>query len=311
MLPFHNSSKLRYGALRLLLLSPLLLLGGCSLKQMPVLSPDGPVASTERDLLFVAVGLTLIVVIPVFVMAAWFTWHYRASNTCARYEPEWSYSAGIDAVIWSVPIAIVAVLGAMVFIYSQQLDPYKPIASTKPPLRIEAISLDWKWVFIYPKLHIATVNELVVPTGRPVSMKLTSDTVMDSLYIPGLVGQIYTMAGMQTRLHMLVKKSGSFIGRNTNFSGRDFADQHFAVRAVPAAGFRTWLAKVKRSPQTLGAATYAQLERPGTSGALIYSKVEPNLFYKVITKYSPSVARRLKKRRGEPATLSPKKPRTS
>lgn len=276
-----------------------------------MLSPDGPIASMERDLLFVGVGLMLIVVIPVFVMAAWFGWHYRASNSKARYEPEWSYSAGIDAVIWLVPIVIVAVLSMMVFIYSQRLDPYKPIASTKSPLHVEAISLDWKWVFIYPKQHIATVNELVIPTGTPVSMKLTSDTVMDSLYIPGLVGQIYTMAGMQTQLHMLAKKPGSFIGRNTNYSGRDFADQHFAVQAMPGAGFRAWLTKARQSPQTLGAATYARLERPGTSGAVTYSAVEPNLFYKVIAKYSPSVAQRVRKRRGKPPTLPAKKPLTS
>jgi len=308
---FRNSRNLRHAALRLLILSPLLLLGGCSLKQVPVLSPDGPIASMERDLLFVGVGLMLIVVIPVFVMAAWFGWHYRASNSKARYEPEWSYSAGIDAVIWLVPIVIVAVLSMMVFIYSQRLDPYKPIASTKSPLHVEAISLDWKWVFIYPKQHIATVNELVIPTGTPVSMKLTSDTVMDSLYIPGLVGQIYTMAGMQTQLHMLAKKPGSFIGRNTNYSGRDFADQHFAVQAMPGAGFRAWLTKARQSPQTLGAATYARLERPGTSGAVTYSAVEPNLFYKVIAKYSPSVAQRVRKRRGKPPTLPAKKPLTS
>lgn len=296
----------RHVLLRLPFLSPLVLLGGCSLRQIPVLSPDGPIALTERDLLLTAVGLMLIVVIPVFVMAAWFTWHYRASNTRARYEPEWSYSIGIDAVIWLVPVAIVAVLSAMVFIYSQRLDPYRPIESNKPPLRVEAISLDWKWVFIYPKQHIATVNELVIPTGTPVNMKLTSDTVMDSLYIPGLVGQVYTMAGMQTRLHMLAKKPGSFIGRNTNFSGRDFADQRFSVRALPAASFRTWIAKVKHSPKTLDAAAYARLERPGTSGAVIYAAVEPNLFFKIIAKYSPSVAKRIKKQSGEPSALPPK-----
>ncbi|MEJ2377629.1 MAG: cytochrome ubiquinol oxidase subunit II, partial [Pseudolabrys sp.] len=179
------------------------------------------------------------------------------------------------------------------------------------PLDVEAISLDWKWVFIYPKQHIATVNELVIPTGRPVSMKLTSDTVMDSLYIPGLVGQIYTMAGMQTRLHMLADKPSHFIGRNTNFSGRDFADQHFAVKALPPARFRAWIAQVKHSPKTLGAAAYARLEQPGTTGAATYSAVEPNLFYKVIAKYSPSIAKRVEKQRGKQPTLPPKKPLAS
>ncbi|MEJ2378998.1 MAG: cytochrome ubiquinol oxidase subunit II, partial [Pseudolabrys sp.] len=166
------NKKLRRAALSLLVISPLLLLSGCSLRQVPVLYTGGPIAATERDLLFVAIGLMLIVVVPVFVMAAYFTWHYRATNTGARYMPEWASSLWIEAVMWLVPIAIVGVLSAMVFTYSQKLDPYRPIASNKPPLDVEAISLDWKWVFIYPKQHIATVNELVIPTGRPVSMKL-------------------------------------------------------------------------------------------------------------------------------------------
>ena len=316
-----KNKKLRRAALHLLLFSPLLLLSGCSMQQMPVLYTNGPIAATERDLLFVAIGLMLIVVVPVFVMAAYFTWHYRASNTSARYMPEWTSSIPVEAVMWLVPIAIVGALSAMVYIYSQQLDPYRPIASNRPPLDVEAISLDWKWVFIYPKQHIATVNDLVIPTGRPVSMKLTSDTVMNSLYIPGLVGQIYTMAGMRTRLNMLADKPGHFIGRNTNFSGRDFADQQFAVKALPAASFRAWIAQAKRSPKTLGAAAYARLEQPGTAGAAIYSAVEPNLFYKVIAKYSPSVAKRFKKQsvvrrvekkqRGKSAALTSKKPSAS
>jgi cytochrome o ubiquinol oxidase subunit II len=304
-------------ALRTVFIGSLLLLSGCNLRNAPVLSADGPIAGTERDLLFVAVGLMLIVVVPVFVMAAYFAWHYRASNTRARYMPEWSSSIAIEMVMWLVPIAIVGVLSAMVYIYSHRLDPYRPLASNKPPLRVEAISLDWKWVFIYPKQHIATVNELIVPTGRPVRMKLTSDTVMNSFYIPGLVGQIYTMAGMQTRLNMLAHKPAHFIGRNTNFSGRDFADQHFAVKAVSAAGFRAWIARAKRSQKALGAAAYARLERPGTHSAVTYSTVEPNLFYKVIAKYSPSAAKRAEhtpspakpvgKQNGEPRTSPPKK----
>ncbi|MEJ2625126.1 MAG: ubiquinol oxidase subunit II [Pseudolabrys sp.] len=294
--------------LTIFFIGALLTLGGCSSNRFPVLFPGGPVAGTERDLLFIAVALMLIVIVPVFVMVAYFTWHYRASNTRARYMPEWASSMRVEAVMWLVPMAIVGVLSWMVFVYSHTLDPYRPIASKTPPLHVEAISLDWKWVFIYPKQHIATVNELVIPTGRPVSMKLTSDTVMNSFYIPGLVGQIYTMAGMQTRLNMLADKPAHFIGRNTNFSGRDFADQRFAVKAVPAAGFRAWVAQVKKSPKALDAATYGRLVRPGTSDAVTYSAVEPNLFYKVIAKYSPSMMKRIKKNwPADSAALPPKK----
>ena len=284
---------LRYIVQRLILLSPLFLLGGCSLKHFPVLSPDGPIASTERDLLIIAFGLMLIVVIPVFVMAGWFAWHYRASNRKARYEPEWSYSAGIDAVVWLVPTAIVVVLGVLVWTYTHQLDPYKPLASAKPPLPIEAISLDWKWLFIYPQQHIAVVNELVIPSGRPISLKLTSDTVMDAFYVPGLAGQIYTMAGMQTRLHMLANAPAQFTGRNTQYSGSGFADQHFVVRAVGATAFEAWTKRVKGSPKILNAATYARIEEPKTKVPVTYySAVEPNLFDKVMAKYTSGKAPR-------------------
>ena len=292
MSPSKNK-KLRRVALRLLLFSPLLLLSSCSLQQVPVLHTDGPIAATERDLLLGAAALMLIVVIPVFVMVAWFAWHYRASNTSARYMPEWGFSAKIEAAVWLVPTAIVLILGVMVWIYTDQLDPYKTLAiKGDPPLQVEAISLDWKWLFIYPKQHIATVNELVIPTKRPISFKLTSDTVMNSLYIPGLVGQIYTMAGMRTRLNMLADAPGHFTGLNTQYSGTGFSDQHFAVRAVPTARFSAWIKKVKRTPKRLDAAAYARLEKPTSDVPVtLYSAVEPDLFSKVIAKYVGPPAR--------------------
>jgi len=235
----------------------------------------------------VAVGLMLIVVIPVFVMAGWFAWHYRASNRKARYEPEWTYSAGIDAVVWLVPTAIVIVLSVLVWTYTNRLDPYKPLASAKPALPIEAISLDWKWLFIYPQQHVAIVNQLIIPSGRPISLRLTSDTVMNAFYVPGLAGQIYTMAGMQTRLHMLADAPARFTGRNTQYSGSGFAGQHFVVRAIGEAAFDAWIKRVERSPKILNAAAYVRLEKPKTNAPVTYySAVEPNLFDKVIAKYA-------------------------
>lgn len=271
---------------KVLFIGSLLFLSGCSLNKVPVLRTDGPIAGTERDLMIAAAGLMLIVVIPVFVMAGWFAWHYRASNTSARYMPDWDFSAPLEAAAWLVPTVIVAILGVVVWIYTAKLDPYKPLAAKANPLEIEAISLDWKWVFIYPKQHIATVNELVVPTKRPVSFKLTSDTVMTSFYIPSLVGQIYAMAGMRTRLNMLADAPGHFTGLNTQFSGAGFSDQHFAVRAVPAGDFAAWVDKARHAPKTLSAATYAQIEKPSSNvPATLYSAVEPDLFRKVIVKY--------------------------
>lgn len=286
-----KNKKLRRAALSLLLFSPLLLLSGCTLQQVPVLHTDGPIAATERDLLLGAAAIMLIVVIPVFVMTAWFAWHYRASNTAARYMPDWSFSGKIEAAVWLVPTTIVVILGGMVWVYSARLDPYKPLSAKGEPLQVEAISLDWKWLFIYPKQHVAALNELVIPSGKPISVKLTSDTVMNSLYIPGLVGQIYAMAGMQTRLNMLADAPAHFIGRNTQFSGTGFADQHFAVRAVRPARFAAWIKKVEHAPKQLNAAAYGRLEKPSENVPVtLYSAVEPDLFSKVIAKYNGAPA---------------------
>ena len=292
MMSLLKNNKLRRTALRLLFLGLPLLLSGCSMQQAPVLHTDGPIAGTERDLLLFAAGIMLIVVIPVFVMAAWFVWHYRASNTSARYMPDWSFSAPIEAAVWLVPTAIVAVLGAMVWIYTGRLDPYRTLAlKGDPPLQVEAISLDWKWLFIYPKQHIATVNELVVPSRNPVSIKLTSDTVMNSFYIPGLVGQIYTMAGMRTRLNMLADAPGHFTGLNTMYSGAGFSDQHFAVRVVAPRRFVAWVKKARHAPDRLAAAAYARLEKPSQNNPVtLYSAVEPHLFQSVIAKYQGAPA---------------------
>lgn len=282
-----NNSRHQYSLARLFLLSPALFLGGCSAKNVPVLFPGGPVAATERDLLFTAAALMLIVVVPVFVMAAAFAIRYRASNRNARYTPDWSYSERIDVVVWLVPFAIIVVLAWLVWVYTHRLDPYKRLAAGTPPLQVEVVSLDWKWLFIYPRQDIATVNELVLPQGRQISLRLTSDTVMNSFYVPALAGQIFTMAGMQTRLHLIANVPGRYRGRNTQYSGRGFAKQHFAVRVLPKAGFDAWLKMARQAPNKLDAATYKKLEKPTAEVPVTrYSAVEPHLFAKIIEKYT-------------------------
>ena len=186
-----------------------LLASGCDLRHAPILDPKGPIALAERDLLFTAVVLMLIVIIPVFVMTFLFAWRYRSSNGKARYTPDWSYSARIDAVIWLVPALIVIALGVLVWSNTHKLDPYRPIDSAVPPLEVEVVAQDWKWLFIYPEQEIAVVNQLVFPSQRPLSLKITSDTVMNSFFIPALGGQIYAMAGMQTRLQLLADAPGA------------------------------------------------------------------------------------------------------
>ncbi len=264
-----------------------LLNSGCGLRHAPILDPKGPIALAERDLLFTAVVLMLIVIIPVFVMAFLFAWRYRSSNSKARYTPDWSYSARVDAVIWLVPALIVVSLGVLLWSNTHKLDPYKRIDSTVPPLGIEVVAQDWKWLFIYPGQEIAVVNQMVFPSRTPLSLKITSDTVMNSFFIPALGGQIYAMAGMQTRLHLLADAPGRFTGRNTQYSGAGFADQHFEAIAASPEDFDAWLAKVKQSPGKLDAAAYRALAAPSRAHPVTYySAVEPNLFETIIEKYT-------------------------
>ncbi len=268
-----------------------LLSSGCGLSDAPLLDPKGPIALAERDLLFTAVALMLIVIIPVFVLAFWFTWRYRASNSKARYDPDWSYSARIDAVIWLIPALIVVALGVLVWINTHKLDPFKPLASAVPPLEVEVVAQDWKWLFIYPAQEIAVVNQLVFPSQTPLSLKITSDTVMNSFFIPALGGQIFAMAGMETRLNLLADAPGRFVGQNTQYSGSGFSDQHFEAIAASQEDFDAWVAKVKQSPDRLDAATYGTLDLPSSKHPVTYySAVERNLFHKIIARYSRSQA---------------------
>src|SRR4030042_6957639 len=213
------------------LLSPgaVTFLGGCS--TIVLFDPKGPIGEEQRFVIIAAIALMLIVVIPVFIMAFWFPVKYRASNTESTYMPKWMHSAKIDFFMWGVPIAIVTVLAILAWTSTHSLDPYKPIHSAEKPINIEAVSLDWKWLFIYPDQNIATANQITFPVNVPVSFKLTSDTVMTSFFIPQLGSQIYTMAGMQTRLHLLAAQPGTYAGQNNPLSGRGYSDIHFQAQA--------------------------------------------------------------------------------
>lgn len=270
-------------------LSPItfLFLGGCSITKFPLLDPAGPVGQHELRLIIIAFLLMLIPVIPVIVMTLWFARHYRASNDKATYTPKWGHSNKIEAVVWTVPILIVGGLAILTWITTHNLDPYKPIDTQVKPVRIEAISLNWKWLFIYPDQHVASVNEIVIPTGVPISFKITSDTVMTSLWIPRLGTQIYAMAGMKTHLHLMASKAGTYTGWNSQLSGEGFAGMEFKTIATSKKAYEAWLSKVRQSPNMLNAATYKQLEKPSRNNPVVfYSTVQPNdLFATVINKY--------------------------
>jgi cytochrome o ubiquinol oxidase subunit 2 len=259
-------------------------LDGCS--YMLLLEPKGPIGEAERFLIIMAFVLMLIVVIPVFVMVFWFSRRYRASNTKAAYAPKWDYSARLDWIVWLVPIAIVLVLAYLTWTRTFQLDPYKPIDSHVKPVRIEIVSLDWNWLFIYPDHNIAVVNQLVFPTKIPLSFRLTSDTVMTSFFIPQLGSQMYAMAGMQTRLHLMAAEPGTYAGQNQEFSGRGYADMHFNAIAVSREQFETWVWQAKQSPDKLDQARYEKLREPSVSHPMVYfSWVKPHLFDSILAKY--------------------------
>jgi cytochrome o ubiquinol oxidase subunit 2 len=266
-----------------------LALSGCGLAEAPVLAPKGPVTLIERNLLFDAFGLMLIVVIPVFLMAAVFVWFYRPASKHDVYQPDWGYSVWMDALVWLVPAAIVIAVGSMVWESTHKLDPYRPIDTGKQPLEVQAVAQDWKWLFLYPEQNIAVVNELVFPSGRPLSLRITSDTVMNSFLIPALGSQIYAMAGMATRLHLLADQPGEFRGRNMQFSGSGFANQHFEARAVSDQDFAAWVAKARQSEAKLDAAAYEQLAKPSQLHPVTYyGSFEPDLFARIIAKYAPA-----------------------
>ncbi|WP_324352756.1 ubiquinol oxidase subunit II [Methyloceanibacter sp.] len=267
--------------------SAAVLCGGCSVLDGPVLSPSGPISLAQRDLLFKAVAIMMIVIVPVFVMAAIFARRYRGTNRKARYTPNFDFYWPLEVVVWGVPAAIIVWLSLHLWHYTYQLDPYKEIDPGVKPLQVQAIAQDWKWLFVYPEQNIAVVNELAMPVNTPVSIAITSDTAMNSLVIPALGGQIYAMAGMQTRLNLLADKTGTFWGRNVQYSGRGFADQQFQTLAQPKADFDAWVEKVKQSAKALDAAAYEALAKPSQKVPVTYfSGVEPGLFDKIIAKYS-------------------------
>jgi cytochrome o ubiquinol oxidase subunit 2 len=259
-------------------------LQGCS--QVLLFDPKGPIGAAERYVIIAAFLLMLIVVIPVAVMTLWFPWKYRASNLKATYAPNWSRSGWIEAVVWIVPAIIVTLLGILVWTHTFRLDPYKPLQTGVAPIRIQAVSLDWKWLFIYPDQDMAVVDQMVFPTNVPLDFRITSDTVMTSFFIPQLGSQIYAMAGMQTRLHLMADTPGTYAGQNQQFSGRGYADMNFNAVATSREAFDAWVRKVKQSPDRLDPARYADMQKPAIGYHPEYfSAVEPGLFELILQKY--------------------------
>ena len=213
----------------------------------------------------------LIIIVPVMILTMFFAWHYRHSNAVARYEPDWDHSTQLELVIWGAPLLIIICLGALTWMGTHLLDPYRSInriadgqvvAPNTTPLEVQVVALDWKWLFIYPQYGIATVNELAAPVDRPIAFQITASSVMNSFYIPALAGQIYAMPGMETKLHAVINKAGLYQGFSANYSGAGFSGMHFAFHAFDADAFDTWVSKIKTSGGELSRQRYLELERP-------------------------------------------------
>jgi cytochrome o ubiquinol oxidase subunit 2 len=251
-------------------------LGGCA---EGILDPQGPVAAAERQILFNSLAIMLAIVIPTIIAILAVGFWFSASNSRARYLPHFDHSGLLEVLVWSIPAMTVILVGGVAWLGAHELDPRKALGSTVKPVTVQVVSLDWKWLFIYRDEGIASVNHLTIPAGRPVSLELTSVGVMNSFFVPQLGGQIYTMAGMLTRLQLQADQAGTFRGMSAQFSGDGFADMRFNVDAVEGGKFAEWVASVRSAGPELDAKAYARLAKPSAAIApFTYRAVGPGLF---------------------------------
>ncbi|GEN24754.1 ubiquinol oxidase subunit 2 [Halomonas cupida] len=282
----RRNPYLRALGLVLMLALPLVL-AGCS---SALLDPKGEIGQEQRTLILTAFGLMQIVVVPVIVLTLAFAWRYRKGNKDATYAPDWHHSTKIEAVVWFIPCVIIVFLALLTWYTSHSLDPHKPLEAEEgqnEPMVIEAVSLDWKWLFIYPEQGIATVNELAFPEDTPVRFRVTSGSVMNSFFIPQLGSQIYAMAGMDNDVHLIAEEQGVYRGRSTNYSGAGFADMYFDAHVGSQEDFDNWVAQVREAPDTLTfPEEYYELAKP-TEGHFIkyFSDISSSLYENIIKSF--------------------------
>jgi cytochrome o ubiquinol oxidase subunit 2 len=259
-------------------------LQGCS----GVLDPRGPIGVSERLILFDSLAIMLAIVIPVIVATLGFAWWFRASNARALYRPEWAFSGTLELIVWAIPALVITFLGGIAWFGSHALDPYAPLDSKTKPVEVEVVSLDWKWLFIYPNEGVASLNRLVLPAGAPVHFRLTSNGVMNSFFVPQLGSQIYTMAGMTSQLTLQADQPGTYPGLSAQFSGDGFSDMHFEVQALPADAYAKWLADAKMNSSDLDTAAYSELaKQSGADKPAVYRSVDPKLFDEIVDQTAP------------------------
>jgi cytochrome o ubiquinol oxidase subunit 2 len=256
--------------------------------QPAVLDPHGVIGQAEKIILIDSLAIMLAIVVPTIVATFAFAWWFRASNVGARHLPDWAYSGRIELIVWSIPLLVIMLLGGVAWIGSHDLDPAKPLTSKPAPLEVQVVSLDWKWLFIYPNQRVASVNRLVVPAGAPVHFVLTSASVMNAFFIPRLGSMIYTMNGMTTQLNLRADAPGVFHGLSSHYSGDGFSDMHFDVLAVPAEQFAAWIEATRSAGPNLDAGSYATLARQSiNTRPFTFRAVDAGLFQRIVTQKLP------------------------
>lgn len=275
--------KVRHIFLALFYLGIALLLSGC---QFAVLNPKGIIAADEKNILITSSVLMLLVVVPVIILTFVFAWRYRETNTKATYSPKWSHSTTLEIICWAIPCLIILALGVITWNSTHRLDPYKPLTiKNVKPITIQAIALEWKWLFIYPEQNIATINFVQIPIGVPIQFLISAEGPMNSFQIPQLAGQIYAMAGMQTKLYLIANEEGHYQGVSANFSGEGFSEMQFNVRASSQKQFEQWIKTAKQSPEKLTMAAYNKLIEPSKKLPVkLYSFANQNIFETVVMK---------------------------
>jgi len=260
-------------------------LSGCHLA---VLSPAGPVAAGDRIILLDSAAIMLVIGIPTIVATVAFAWWFRASNARARYLPSFAYSGRLELIVWSIPALVVFFLGGIAWISAHTLDPAQPLESSVRPLELDVVSLDWKWLFIYPEQSVASVNRLVVPAGVPLHLRVTSASVFNVFFVPQLGSEIYSMYGMATQLNLQADHPGVYFGLSAQFSGDGFPGMSFNVDALPPVQFDQWVAATRAAGSALNGASYQKLlEQSANVRPYTYREVQPGLFDAIVRQKLP------------------------
>ena len=255
--------------------------------QIAMINSAGTIADQQRNLLFIVTGLMMLIIIPIFILTFMIVWKYRATNTKANYQPDWDRNNKLEITWWTIPICIIAIIAVLAWISTRHLDPSRHIASSQKPLVVQVVALQWKWLFLYPDQHVASVNYVNFPANRPVEFDITSDAPMNSFWIPRLGGQIYAMSGMTTKLNLMADRPGSYHGSSANISGNGFASMDFIAEATTPSDFNKWVAESRQSTNSLTLSAYTALSRPTVvNKPLTYRSFDADLFNQIIDKYN-------------------------